>query len=106
MQLYRPLNIRVVLVDVITWNTGNQISVVQDPETLLDNFELYVPNISSSYDSTMLITYVIYGYITTSTVGTVSLLATTVHTIQNTNNMYEPGIFVNVVVIQTRFLPP
>ena len=59
MQLYRPLNIRVVLVDVITWNMGDQISVVQDPQKLLDNFELYVPSIPSNYDSTMLITYVV-----------------------------------------------
>lgn len=55
-QLYRVLNIRVVLVDVTTWTNGDQITVVSNPDTLLDNFERYKPQITSEHDSAMLIT--------------------------------------------------
>ncbi|XP_048584482.1 zinc metalloproteinase-disintegrin-like BjussuMP-1 isoform X2 [Nematostella vectensis] len=36
--LYRPLNIRVALVHLVTWNGGDAISVVENSETTLDNF--------------------------------------------------------------------
>ena len=57
-QLYRVLNIRVVLVEAITWTSGDQITVVSHPRTLLDNFEDYHPQIQSIHDSAMLLTYV------------------------------------------------
>ena len=56
VQLYRVLNVRVVLVDVTTWTNGDQITVVSNPNTLLDNFELYKPQITAPHDSAMLIT--------------------------------------------------
>ena len=56
VQLYQDLNIRVVLVDVTTWTNGDQIEVVPNPDTLLDNFQLYKRQITSQHDSAMLIT--------------------------------------------------
>lgn len=56
VQLYQDLNIRVVLVDVTTWTNGDQIDVVSDADTLLDNFERYKPQITAQHDSAMLIT--------------------------------------------------
>ena len=56
IQLYRPLNIRVVLGSVITWSNGDRIPAATDPRLLLDNFEYYLSTISNVYDSIMLIT--------------------------------------------------
>ena len=56
VQLYQDLNIRVVLVDVTTWTNGDQINVVSDADTLLNNFESYKPQITAQHDSAMLIT--------------------------------------------------
>ena len=55
-QLYQDLNIRVVLVDVTTWTNGDQINVVSNPDTLLDNFGRYRQQITAEHDSAMLIT--------------------------------------------------
>eukprot|EP00731_Ephydatia_muelleri_P019725 Em0012g550a len=54
--LYKPLGIRVVLTRVISWNTGNQISVVTNPTTLLNNFLAFSPQITSTRDVAMLFT--------------------------------------------------
>ena len=56
MQLYQDLNIRVVLVDVTTWTNVDQINVVPDADTLLDNFGRYKRQITAQHDSAMLIT--------------------------------------------------
>ena len=45
-----------VLVDVTTWTNGDQINVVSDADTLLNNFESYKPQITAQHDSAMLIT--------------------------------------------------
>ena len=58
MQVYRVLNVRVVLVDAITWTNGDRITVVSDSSVLLRNFQAYRPQITATHDSTMLITYV------------------------------------------------
>ena len=55
-QLFRVLNIRVALIESITWSNGDQITVVPDPETLLNNFRDYRPQITTAHDSTMLLT--------------------------------------------------
>ena len=56
IQLYKPLGIRVVLTRVISWNTGNQISVVTNPSILLNNFLAFSPQITSTHDVAMLFT--------------------------------------------------
>ena len=56
MQLYQDLNIRVVLVNVITWTNGDQISVDTNSVTLLENFRDYKSQIAVENDSAMLIT--------------------------------------------------
>ena len=56
LQLFRVLNVRIALVDVITWNTGNEISVVSNPVTLLNNFMTYKPQITTQHDAAMLLT--------------------------------------------------
>ena len=56
VQVYRVLNIRVVLVDVITWTNGDQINVVSNANTLLDNFQDYIRTITTNRDSAMLMT--------------------------------------------------
>ena len=58
MQLYRVLNVRVVLVNAITWTNGDRISVVTDSSALLDNFQAYSPQITVPHDSAMLLTSV------------------------------------------------
>ena len=55
-QLYQDLNIRVVLVNVVTWTNGDQISVDADSITLLENFREYKSQITVEHDSAMLIT--------------------------------------------------
>ena len=57
LQLFRVLNVRIALVDVITWNAGNQISVVSNPLTLLNNFRTYKPQITTQHDAAMLLTW-------------------------------------------------
>ena len=52
------LGVRIALVSVTTWTSGDQIQVVSNPDTLLSNFEAYAPQISDPHDSAMLITYV------------------------------------------------
>ena len=52
------LGVRISLVSVTTWTSGDQIDVVSNPDTLLDRFEEYVPRIGDPNDSAMLITYV------------------------------------------------
>ena len=56
LQLFRVLNVRVVLVDVETWNQGDQITVVSDPNVLLGRLLDYDPPTSVVHDSTMLLT--------------------------------------------------
>ena len=56
LQLFRALNVRIALVDVITWTQGDQITVVSDAETLLNNFRGYVSQVSTAHDALMLIT--------------------------------------------------
>ena len=60
IQLYNsPLNIRIVLTEVITWTTVDRITISSDPETLLNTFRNNQRSvISSLYDSAMLITCV------------------------------------------------
>ena len=59
-QLYRTLNVRVVVVHVITWTAGDMITYPSDndPNELLNNLEDYEPQVTPVHDSTMLITYV------------------------------------------------
>ena len=59
-QLYRTLNVRVVVVHVITWTAGDMITYPNDndPNELLDNLVGYEPQVTPVHDSTMLITYV------------------------------------------------
>ncbi|CAI8048180.1 Disintegrin and metalloproteinase domain-containing protein 8, partial [Geodia barretti] len=71
--LFRVLNVRIALVDVITWNAGNQISVVSNPETLLNNFRTYKPQITTQHDAAMLLTNV---DLDGSTIGIAFLRAT------------------------------
>jgi hypothetical protein len=71
--LFRVLNVRIALVDVITWNTGNQISVVSNPDTLLNNFRAYKPQIATQHDAAMLLTNV---DLDGSTIGIAFLRAT------------------------------
>lgn len=56
LQVYQELNIHVVLVSVITWTNGDQISVNAEALTLLENFRDYQSHITAEYDSAMLIT--------------------------------------------------
>ena len=58
MQLFRGLNIRVVLKESITWTNGDQITVTGDAGTLLTNFRGYQPRITTDHDSAMLLTWV------------------------------------------------
>ena len=60
-QLFRVLNIRVALIESITWSNGDQITVTADPETLLDRFRDYRPQIRTAHDSAMLLTWVEEG---------------------------------------------
>ena len=57
LQLYRPLRVRVVVVHVITWTSGDRISVVSNPQSLLDNIRVFKRSVSQPHDSMMLITY-------------------------------------------------
>ena len=50
-----------VLVESITWSSGDQIMVVSELNPLLDNFRDYHPQIQSVHDTAMLLTYV-QGY--------------------------------------------
>jgi len=56
MQLFRVLNISVALIESITWSNGDQITVVTDPQTLLNSFRDYRPQIRTAHDSAMLLT--------------------------------------------------
>ena len=62
MQLYRPLNVRIVVVHVTTWTTGDRIQYPSDFDSsaLLDSLAAYEPDppITVQHDSTMLITCV------------------------------------------------
>ena len=58
LQLYRPLRVRVVVVHVITWTSGDRISIVADPQTLLDRIRSFKRSVSQPHDAMMLITYV------------------------------------------------
>ena len=55
-QLFRVLNIRVALIESITWSNGDQISITTDPELLLERFRDYRPQIRTAHDSAMLLT--------------------------------------------------
>ena len=48
--------IRVVLVESITWTSGDQIQVSSNANILLNRFEEYRPRISTPHDSAMLFT--------------------------------------------------
>ncbi|KAL5471174.1 hypothetical protein EMCRGX_G029261 [Ephydatia muelleri] len=54
--LWKPLGIRVVLIQTITWSNGDMISVVSDSSTLLSSFQTYQSTISTSRDGIMLLT--------------------------------------------------
>ena len=58
VQLYENLGlgVQIVLVEVITWTMGDEISVVSDAETLLNNFRGYVGQVTTQHDALMLIT--------------------------------------------------
>jgi hypothetical protein len=56
--LFRVLDVRVALVEVITWTTTNQITVVTDAEGLLNNFRGYVGQVSTQHDALMLVTHI------------------------------------------------
>jgi len=56
MQLFQVLNIRVVLIESITWSNVDQILVVANPTTLLNRFRDYRPQIGRDHDSAMLLT--------------------------------------------------
>ena len=58
VQLYEnlQLGVQIALVEVITWTTANEISVVSDSETLLNNFRGYVGRVPTPHDALMLIT--------------------------------------------------
>ena len=58
MQIYKVLDIRLVVVHVITWTSGDRINVVSDPNTLLNNIRDYKRTVTQPHDSLMLITYV------------------------------------------------
>lgn len=57
-QLYRPLNVRIALVAVITWTRGDRIIFTPDPELLIDRFRLNRLEFARfvSHDAAMLIT--------------------------------------------------
>ncbi len=55
-KVYKEIDIRIVLVDVITWTTGDKILVDTDPNTLLENFREYRLEVHTLHDSIMLIT--------------------------------------------------
>ena len=40
-QLFRPINVRVALIMVETWNQRDRIEVVEDSNKCLDNFMVY-----------------------------------------------------------------
>ena len=46
--------IRVVLIDSIAWTNGDKIQVSTNPDTLLNRFETYRPQILTPHDSAML----------------------------------------------------
>ena len=56
VQLFRVLGVRIALVEVITWTTADQITIVEDPEDLLDNFRTYISQVSTQHDALMLLT--------------------------------------------------
>ena len=56
MQLFRVLNIRVALIESVTWSNGDRIAVVTDSEALLNSFRTYRPQITTTHDSAMLLT--------------------------------------------------
>ena len=58
VQLFIPLGVRVVVVDITTWSSGDQIQYPPDnePSVLLRNFQDFEPQITAVHDSTMLIT--------------------------------------------------
>ena len=58
VQIYKTLRVRLVVVHVITWSSGDRINVVSDPETLLYNIRDYKTTVTQSHDSLMLLTYV------------------------------------------------
>ena len=48
-----------VLIEVITWTNGDEITVSPDPNTLLTRLQAdYRPTVTTPYDSLMLLTYV------------------------------------------------
>ncbi len=55
-QLYRDLDIRVVLIQSITWTAGDEINVVADPVIVLPLFQTYKQTISTPHDCMHLIT--------------------------------------------------
>ena len=56
VQLFRVLDVRIALVEVITWTTADQITIVPDPKGLLDNFRAYISEVSTQHDALMLLT--------------------------------------------------
>ena len=56
VQLFRVLGVRIALVEVITWTTTDQITIVNDPRGLLDNFRTYISQVSTQHDALMLLT--------------------------------------------------
>ena len=55
-RIYSAVNIRIVLVHVITWTSGDQIQLSSSPETTLHNFRTYTLQIQEPFDAIMLLT--------------------------------------------------
>ena len=55
-QLFRVLDIRIALVEVITWTKVDQITIVPDPRGPLNNFQGYISQVSTQHDALMLLT--------------------------------------------------
>ena len=56
VQLFRVLDVRIALVEVITWTKADQINIVPGPIDLLNNFQGYKRQLSTQHDALMLLT--------------------------------------------------
>ncbi len=55
-QVYQALSIRVVLIQSITWTSGDQITIVTDPDVVLPLFRTYGRTVSTPHDCIHLVT--------------------------------------------------
>lgn len=56
LQYYRTLNVRVILVSVITWSKGDKINPTTNTRTLLDHIETFRPQVAMSHDALLYMT--------------------------------------------------